>query len=158
MIRLGSLAVLLLLLISGCGVKAEYLPQVDYPYVAEMEFLKEVRNVDGKAKKKRFKEDRITSPFYFLLKIKEIENDGAITVRFYTGESPAKKGTNGENNLNKKVTEKTFQFGKPGKYYEYVIFFDHVETLSPGKYRYAVFYNDHLIYEDRLEIEVSEVR
>jgi len=143
-IRLGGLAVLLLLLIPGCGVKTAYLPRVEYPYVAEMEFLKEVRNVDGKAKKRHFKEDRIASPFYFLLKIKEIENDGTITVCFYGGEG---KGSN------VKIVEKTFQFGKPGKYYEYVIFFDRVEVPRPGKYRYAVFYNDHLIYEDKLKIE-----
>jgi len=142
--RLGSLAAVLLLLVSGCGVKAAYLPRVEYPYVAEMEFLKEVKNVNGKAKKKHFKEDRITSPFYFLLKLKELENEGVIAVCFYGGEG---KGSN------VKIVEKTFQFGKPGKYYEYVIFFDRVEVSRPGKYRYAVFYNGRLIYEDKLEIE-----
>ena len=144
MTRLGSLAAVLLLLVSGCGVKTAYLPRVEYPYVAEMEFLKEVKNVNGKAKKKHFKEDRITSPFYFFLKVKEIENDGTVTVCFYGGEG---KGSN------VKIVEKTFQFGKPGKYYEYVIFFDRVEVPRPGKYRYAVFYNGRLIYEDKLEIE-----
>lgn len=144
---------LLLIFIPGCGVKTAYLPQVDFPYVAEMEFLKEVRNVNGKAKKKRFKDDRITAPFYFFLKIKEIENNGTITVRFYTGENPINKGKDNETDLNKKLAEKTFEFGKPGKYYEYVIFFDRVEGLAPGKYRYAVFYGSALIYEDRLEVK-----
>lgn len=134
-----------------------------------MEFFKEVKNVNGKAKKRRFKEDRITSPFYFFLKIKEIEDNGAITVRFYegtasptgkgaappTGKAPApsEKKPVGGAVLNKKITEKSFEFGKPGKYYEYVIFFDRVEALSPGKYRYAIFYNNHLIYEDRVEVK-----
>jgi hypothetical protein len=160
-------------------VKVEYLPQVSYPYVAEMDFLKEVKNVNGKAKKKRFKDDRITVPFYFLLKIKDIENNGIITVRFYetvkiknskkgdkTGDKKddkkddkekskeKNKKENKEKNksLGKEVTVKAFEFGKPGKYYEYVIFFDRVEILQPGKYRYGVFFNDTLIYEDKLEI------
>ena len=69
--------------VAGCNVKVEYLPQISFPYVAEMEFLKEVKNVNGKAKKKKFKDDLIYVPFYFLLKIKEIENNGIIIVRFY---------------------------------------------------------------------------
>ena len=137
-------AALLLLFTVGCGVKVKYLPQVSYPYVAEMEFLKEVKNVNGKAKKKRFKDDRITSPFYFLLKVKEIENSGTITVCFY--ETVGKF---------EKVTERSFQFGKQGKYYEYIIFFDRVDELKPGKYRYAIFYNEKLLYENFLNINAS---
>jgi hypothetical protein len=139
---------------AGCGVKVEYLPQISYPYVAEMEFLKEVKNVNGKAKKKKFKDDSIYSPFYFLLKIKEIENTGTITVRFYESKSNKNTKTVKKNErFGKWVTEKSFQFGKPGKYYEYVIFFDRVEDLAPGRYRYSVFYNDTLIYEDYIEIK-----
>jgi hypothetical protein len=139
---------------AGCGVKVEYLPQVSYPYVAEMEFLKEVKNINGKPKKKKFKDDRIYAPFYFLLKIKEIENSGIITVRFYETKTNKNTKTTEKNELfGKCVTEKSFQFGKPGKYYEYVIFFDQVEGLTPGRYRYSVFYNDTLIYEDYLEIK-----
>lgn len=142
-----SLLLLSLLLLSfavGCGVKAEYLPQVDFPYLSEMEFLKEVRNVNGKAKKRRFKGDRVRSPFYFLLKVKEIENSGTITVRFYKGESSE----------NLTAAERTFRFGQEGKYYEYVIFFDRVEVPEPGKYRYAVFYNTRLIYEEQVEVSL----
>lgn len=135
-------SLLLLSFAVGCGVKAEYLPQVDFPYLSEMEFLKEVKNVNGKAKKRRFKGDRVKSPFYFFLKVKEIENSGTITVRFYKGKSPE----------NLKSAERTFQFGQEGKYYEYVIFFDRVEVPEPGKYRYAVFYNNRLIYEEQLEV------
>jgi hypothetical protein len=135
-------ALLLLSMMAGCGVKAEYLPQVDFPYLSEMEFLKEVKNVNGKAKKRRFKGDKVRSPFYFFFKVKEIENSGTITVRFYKGESSE----------NLKTMERTFQFGEEGKYYEYVIFFDRVKVPTPGKYRYAVFYNNRLIYEDQLEV------
>jgi len=152
------LSVLLCLSAAGCGVKTEYLPQVSYPYVAEMDFLKEVKNVDGKAKKKRFKDDRVTAPFYFLLKVKEIENSGTIAVRFYetveTGQvSDAAKP---EGVMGRQVQERVFQFGQPGKYYEYIIFFDRVEGFSPGKYRYGVFYNDKLIYENYLDVNPSK--
>ena len=126
----------------GCGVKMEQLPLLSHPYVSEVEFLKEVKNVNGKAKKTPFDHDRITSPFHFFLKIKEIENNGTLAVVFY--EDADKTG--------KKVAEKTFFFGEPGKYYEYIIFFDQVEGLNPGKYRCVVFLNQHLIYECQLQI------
>ncbi|UCH94815.1 MAG: hypothetical protein JSV88_31780 [Candidatus Aminicenantes bacterium] len=120
----------------------EQLPVLSYPYVSEIEFLKEVKNINGKAKKTRFDRDRITSPFCFFLKIKEIENNGTLAVVFYEN----------SNDSNKKVAERTFYFGKPGKYYEYIIFFDQVDGLNPGDYRYAVFLNQHLLYEGELRI------
>ncbi len=126
----------------GCGVKVEQLPLLSAPYVSEVEFLKEVRNANGKAKKKYFEEGRVTSPFYFFLKVKEIENDGVLRMVFY--ESPDKS--------QKQVVEKVFQFGKAGKYYEYILFFDRVEGLSFGDYRYAVFLNQRLIYEGQVVV------
>lgn len=134
-----------LLITVGCGVKIEQLPLLSHPYVSEVEFLKEVKNVNGKAKKTPFDRNRITSPFSFFLKVKEIENNGALAVVFY--EDADKTG--------KKVAEKTFNFGEPGKYYEYIIFFDQVEGLNPGKYRCVVFLNQHLIYECPLQINDS---
>jgi hypothetical protein len=95
----------------GCGVKMEQLPLISYPYISEMEFLQEVKNIDGRAKKTTFKHDRITSPFYFLLKIKEVENNGVLTVCFFTTANVEA----GESD--KKVAEKTFHFGEAGKYY-----------------------------------------
>jgi hypothetical protein len=165
-------AVLLSFSAAGCGVKAEYLPQVSYPYAAEMDFLKDVKNINGKAKKKRFKDDRVTAPFYFLLKVKEIENSGTIAVRFYEtveagqvgqfGQSgqPGQPGQSGQTGeaakpegvMGRQVQERVFQFGQPGKYYEYIIFFDRVEGFNPGKYRYGIFYNDKLIYENYLDV------
>lgn len=155
---LGALvAVLLCFSAAGCGVKAEYLPQVSYPYVAEMDFLKDVKNINGKAKKKQFKDDRVTAPFYFLLKVKEIENSGTITVRFYETVETGQAGdaAKPEGIMGRQVQERVFQFGQPGKYYEYIIFFDRVEGFSPGKYRYGVFYNDKLIYENYLDVNPS---
>jgi hypothetical protein len=127
---------------AGCGVKMEHLPLLSHPYVSEVEFLKEVKNVNGKAKKKPFDRDRITSPFCFFLKVKEIENNGTLAVVFYEDSDKSSK----------KVAEKTFYFGEPGKYYEYIIFFDQVEGLSPGKYRCVVFLNQRLIYENQLQV------
>ena len=114
------------------------------PYLAEVEFLEEVKNVNGKARKKAFDNDRILSPFYFFLKIKEIENSGSLKVAFYENTEKSKK----------QVAEKTFLFGKEGKYYEFIIFFDQVEGLAPGPYRYTVFLRDRLIYEG--EVRVAE--
>jgi hypothetical protein len=134
------------LMLAGCGVKVEQLPLLSSPYVSEVEFLKEVSNDNGKARKKRFDNDRITSPFYFFLKVKEIENNGTLRVVFFesTGSQEDKKG--------EKAAEREFSYGQPGKYYEYIIFFDRVDGLDPGNYRYGVFLNQHLIYEGLLRI------
>jgi len=141
----GHILLALLFFTAACGVKIDQLPLLSHPYVSEVKFLKEVKNVNGKAKKTPFDHDRLTSPFYFFLKIKEIENNGTLAVVFYENAE-----TTG-----KKVAEKTFFFGEPGKYYEYIIFFDQVEGLSPGKYRCVVFLNQHLIYECQLSINES---
>jgi hypothetical protein len=135
--------VFVVLLLPGCGVKLSQLPVVNYPYVSQMEFYKEVRNVDGKAKKKRFANDRIASPFYFFLKINDIENAGTLRVVFYRLEE----------NEHRKAVEKFFEFGTDGKYYEYIIFFDQVEGIGPGLHRYAIFLNDRLLYESTVNVE-----
>ena len=83
------------------------------------------------------------SPFYFLLEIKEIENSGELTVNFYDKDG-------------KRVQQKTFVFGAAGQYYEYILFFDKVENLAPGKYRCAVFLNNTLIYEDGIAVDSPE--
>ena len=130
----------------GCGVKVEQLPLMSYPYVSHVEFLKKVKNENGKAKKERFNNDRIVSPFYFFLKIREIENNGTLVMVFYEDSDKS----------NQKVVDKTFHFGEEGKYYEYIIFFDQVRELSPGSYRYVVFFNQHLIYEGQLKVNASK--
>ncbi len=133
-----------------CRVKTQYLPQISYPYVAEMGFYREIQNIDGKLKKKKFKGETIFSPFYFLLKIKDIENSGKIVICFYesTKEEKLKKP---KVNRHKKV-EKIFPYGEDGKYYEYVIFFDQVDGLPPGKHHFAIFYSQKLIYESHVTI------
>lgn len=97
--------------------------------------------------RKREKGLRITVsqvPFYFLLEIKEIENNGIITVGFYE---------TGENKIHSnRVTEKSFKFGESGRYYEYILFFDRVDNIFPGRHCCAIFYNSKLIYEDYIEI------
>lgn len=125
-------------------MKVAQLPMVNYPFVSEVEFLKEVRNVNGKAKKKQFKNDRITSPFYIFIKIREIEDSGTLAIRFYGKGDGESEGT--------RMEERTFQFGEDGKYYEYIIFFDRIEGLSAGAYRYAIFFRGKLLYEDRLRV------
>ena len=166
---------IVIIALPSCGVKVKELPSIEFPYVSEIEFLKEVQNVSGKAKKKRFKDNRVISPFYFLLKVKELENDGIMKIAFYeTGEitddqkkrgqarktevermrgwedgkkrgqarksmEDGKKRGQARKNEPVKVVSKQFRFGEQGKYYEYIVFFDRVEGLKPGIYRYAVF-------------------
>lgn len=138
-----------MILLGGCGVKSEFLPLIGYPYAAEMEFLQEVRNENGHARRKRFPDDRVVSPFYFLLKVKEIENDGIITVRFYKVEKKLEKEGQPAGEM---AARREFRFGQTGKYYEYVQFFDRVDELSPALYRYAVFLNEKLILENNIMI------
>ena len=52
----------------------------------------------------------------------------------------------------KKVKEISFEFGEDAKYYEYIMFIDKVEKLKPGNYRYVIFLNNHLFYEDSITI------
>jgi hypothetical protein len=75
-----------------------------------------------------------------------MEDSGTVQIRFY----PATQ--NKEKAEPVKLVEKEFYFGQSGKYYEYIIFFDQVEGLSPGSYRYAIFCNNKLIYEDGIMI------
>lgn len=115
------------------------LPYLEHPYVAKIEFYENVENRDGKLEKTGFKKGRIISPFYFVLEVKELENSGELAVNFYDKEG-------------KRVNRKAFGFGEDGQYYEYILFFDKVENLAPGNYRYAVFLNNKLIYENRIDI------
>lgn len=129
----------MLLCASGCGIKTAQLPFLDYPYAAQIGFYQEVKNNAGKLEKERFKDNRVTSPFYFVLEVKDVENSGKLTVNFYD-----KDGNRAARN--------EFSYGEDGQYYEYILFFDKVESLKSGEYRYAIFLKDKLIYEDHITI------
>lgn len=131
------------LLAASCRLKPEQLPFLDYPYFFSMEFLKHVEKDNGKAKKEYFKDGVVRVPFYFLLTVKELEDEGVLSVRFY-------------NRDGKKVAEHAFRYGEPEKYYEYIICFEKVAGILPGSYRYAVFYNDGLIYEGSLTVAAAQ--
>jgi len=146
-VRTGWVVIILPVILfpcSGCRFKVEQLPEVNYPYISEVEFLKEVRNDNGKARKTPFKNGRITSPFFIFVKIREIEDSGMLAIRFYGSDD---KGGGGE-----RMEERTFRFGEDGKYYEYIIFFDRIDGLAAGEYRYAVFFRGKLLYEDRVRV------
>lgn len=115
------------------------LPYLEYPHVAKIGFFKKIENLDDRLKKEAFKDDRIRSPFFFLLEVKDIENSGELAVSFYDKDG-------------KRAARKVFAFGEDGQYYEYILFFDQVENLPPGKYHLTVFLNDKLIYEDHIEL------
>lgn len=133
------MTIVLALLAASCGMKTINLPFIDYPYAAGFEFYQRIENVAGKLEKTEFEDDKITSPFYFLLEVKEIENSGTMTVLFYDSSG-------------KKVAQRAFHFGEQGQYYEYILFFDKIDGLPPGNYRFTVFYNASLLYEDRFTI------
>ncbi len=132
---------MLLLLTPACGVKIAQLPYLEYPYVAKIGFYYKVENINGRLKKETFKDDRIRSPFFFLLEVKDIENSGELAVSFYDKDG-------------KRAARKVFAFGEEGQYYEYILFFDQVENLPAGKYHMTVFLNDKLIYEDHIDVSV----
>ncbi len=127
------------MLFVNCGVKVDQLPFLNDPYISEILFLKNIKNSNDKIKKISFKNNKITSPFFLYLKLKEVENKNKLFVKFY------KK--------NKLKTELSFEFGEDGKYYDYIIFTDKVGLLKSGKYRYIVFINNKNIFEDSLIIE-----
>ncbi len=79
--------IILVPLVSGCNLKVKYLPQITSPYITEVEFLKQAEQGEKKIKKIYFKNNRIQVPFYFFLKIENIENSGQIDVKIYRSRS-----------------------------------------------------------------------
>jgi hypothetical protein len=75
------------LLAAGCNMKVKYLPQIEAPYLAEIEFLKQVSHQEGDIKRIRFKNNKIKPDFYVYLKINNIENQGTVDIRFYRSTS-----------------------------------------------------------------------
>ncbi|MCK4942593.1 MAG: hypothetical protein KAS65_03400, partial [Candidatus Aminicenantes bacterium] len=64
-------------------MKVKYLPQIEAPYLAELEFLEQVSHTEGETRKKIFKNKMIRPDFYIFLKINNIENQGKVVLRFY---------------------------------------------------------------------------
>ncbi|MFC2155483.1 hypothetical protein ACFLRB_03200 [Acidobacteriota bacterium] len=121
------------------------LPYLEYPHVAKIGFYKKIENRDGKLKKEAFNEDKIRSPFFFLLEVKDIENSGELAVKFYDKDG-------------KRAARKVFAFGEEGQYYEYILFFDYVENLPAGTYHMTIFLNGKLIYEDHIEVNENPLK
>ena len=203
-------------------MKVKYLPQIEAPYLAELEFLEQVSHANGETKKKVFKNNKIRPDFYIFLEINNIENQGKVVLRFYQFRTRhfyemmneirswlkmilvslnnplplliSFTGTGIKTDAGRydwqtggmlipvmardlfillsrpylspqifnalhirhqyfvQARKLDFSFGEADKYFEYIIFIDRVEKLKPGKYRYAVFLNDHLMYENNLVI------
>lgn len=138
--------VMIVLGLSGCGVKDAQLPYLTALHVGELEFCREVRNENGKARREYFKDDWITSPFYYYLRLNHIKDKGVMKIVFYRD----------ENKKVEKVEENVFYFGKTGEHYEYIIFFDRIEKLVEGKHRYAIFVNERLIYDGVLRVRKAK--
>lgn len=205
----------------ACHMKVKYLPQIAAPYITEVGILKQVEQEDREIKKTEFKNNLVRVPFYFYMKIENIENSGQIKVMFYRektgsvfqhstmiqymvlnhvfrlgnmlpilpliaiGNDPDRyfrldpaladifrylvmgyfktglvvmqfpRTFNSDHFMFGyfgKATELDFQFGEQGKYYEYIILVDKISRLEPGKYRFGIFLNGALIYQQDMTV------
>jgi len=84
---LYALGPLLLVFVWGCGMKVTYLPEIPLPYVMECELLRRVEGTGNEVERIHFKDDRIVPPFYFFLKVQNVENHGELKVLFYRSQA-----------------------------------------------------------------------
>lgn len=73
----------LVLASSGCNLQVRFLPQIDAPYISEVEFLKQVDPNGSEIRKIRFENDTVTGTFYIFVRLENIENRGTLKVKFY---------------------------------------------------------------------------
>lgn len=82
----------------------------------------------------------MTSPFFLLVKICDVENRGTVRVALYT-----KAG--------ERVRDVSFSFGAEGKFYQYITCYERFTQVPAGTYRIAVFVNQHLRDERPLKVD-----
>jgi len=121
-----------MLLLFGCGVKVEDLPFRRYPVISRLEFLQDIEVSEDRIRKTVFPDPVPRFPLVIFLKLKAVEGPGTLQLRIY-----------GENR--EQVYARTFPFGKPGRYYDYIVLYNRIEDLPGTRFRYAVFYNRDLI-------------
>lgn len=117
---------------AGCAIRVEDLPFREYPYISELEFLRDLEVDGNQVKKTRYSEERVTFPLVLFFKLNEVDGPGTLQIRIYD-----EKG--------QQVHIRDFQFGESGRYYEYIIFYNRLEKLPGNAFTLALFYNRDLI-------------
>ena len=128
---------MLLSLLTSCTVKTKELPSLKAPYINRISFLKRVYQQNGKLLKIPY-ENRVRNPFYIYIEIENTSGEGNLKIVFYKN--------------NEIVYGKEFSFGENGKDYEKITIWSRVEKKLTGKIRYAVFYNNSLLWTGKIII------
>ena len=106
-----------------------------------MLFLKKIIVHENSVEKIFFK-DKISSPFFIYLELKDVEGQGFFLLKLY--------------NKKREIYRKKFIFGKKGKIYDSIIVWDRIEIKKYNKLKWAIFYNKNLIYEGEIYINNEE--
>ncbi len=127
----------------ACKLDMKKFPLVKYPYVESFELLRHLEYSENKIiDKKKFKNDKVTMPCFFLVKIIDLKNSGTLSLVFY-------------NQDNRRISRRVFEYGKPGGYYDSIRLWGKITELKTGRYRYYIFYNTEIIYEGALELPAA---
>ena len=117
----------------------EDLPLLTTPHVCELAAFQRITADQDRLDREEFKNGRVQSPFYLLVRICDVEGAGTVRLALY-------------NERGERVKQSPFAFGKENLYYSHIICFEHYGDLAPGTYRVAVFLNDHILDERPLRI------
>ncbi len=128
---------MILSLLTSCTVKTKDLPSLKAPYINRISFLKRVYQKNGKLLKISYK-NKVKNPFYIYIEIANTSGKGNLKILFYKNDEI--------------VYRKEFNFGEKGKDYEKITIWSRVDKKITGKIKYAVFYNNSLIWTGKIKI------
>ncbi len=128
---------MILSLSTSCTVKTKDLPSLKAPYINRISFLKRVYPQNGKLLKISYK-NKVKNPFYIYIEIANTSGKGNLKILFYKN--------------NEIVYRKEFNFGEKGKDYEKITIWSRVDKKLTGKIKYAIFYNNSLIWTGKIKI------
>lgn len=119
-------------------------PLIKYPYVESFELLRHLEYSENKIiNKRKFKNNKVSMPCFFLVKIIDLKETGTISLVFYNQE-------------NRRISRRVFEYGKPGGYYDSIQLWGKITELKEGNYRYYIYYNSEVIYEGTLELPAAQ--
>ena len=129
----------MILFLWGCGLKVSDLPYREYPFISELEFIKDISLKGEKILKTRFKDNQIKFPMVMVFKLNEVTGKGTLKVQIYQEDKS-------------RVLEKDFQFGERDKYYEYIFLYHRISKLVGHKFFLTISYNEELIWADWVQV------